>query len=142
MSPHPARSAVLAELMRLLRSLPGATTVKVTTSLGSRHLFEIPPLADPDAGPEGALTATVATPAPARPARPFVPNPFQHRILEALDGRALRTDALGDAVDDRRRLFRPGGLKELQAEGLVNHHDRLGYYRPGAPPATFAGDPL
>ena len=65
---------------------------------------------------------------------PFVPTPFQKGILEALDGKALRTDALGAAVGDRRRLFKDGGLKELRDRGLVLRHARLGFYRPDAPP--------
>lgn len=70
---------------------------------------------------------------------PFVPTAFQKGILHALQGRALRSDSLGEAVRDRRRLFRhPGGLEELRAQGLVSHHPRLGYYRPDAPPPELA----
>jgi hypothetical protein len=66
---------------------------------------------------------------------PFIPGPFQQGILDALDGRAMRTDALARAVDcDRRRLFKPGGLPELRDHGLADHHHRPGYYRPDAPP--------
>lgn len=65
----------------------------------------------------------------------FIPNAFQEAILEALEGKALRTDALGAAAGDRSRLFRnPGGLKELQEQGLVKHNRRAGFYRPDAPP--------
>lgn len=60
--------------------------------------------------------------------------PFQRGILQALQGRALRTDALAAEVGDRSRLFRPGGLAELRDRGLVDHHPRLGYYRPDALP--------
>lgn len=68
----------------------------------------------------------------------FVPNPFQRGILEALKGKALRTEPLGDAVKDRRRLFKhPGGLKELREQGLVDHHNRIGYFRPDAPPPAL-----
>lgn len=66
--------------------------------------------------------------------RPFVPSPFQKAILEALEGKALRTDALGAAVGDRGRLYKTNGLKELLERGIVEHHKRLGYYRPDAPP--------
>jgi hypothetical protein len=65
---------------------------------------------------------------------PFVPNVFQESVLEALEGKALRTDALGAAVGDRGRLYKPGGLKELREAGMVKHHPRLGFYRPDAPP--------
>jgi len=69
----------------------------------------------------------------------FVPTAFQLAILDALDGRALRTDALGAEVGDRGRLFRrPGGLPELREQGLVDNHPRLGYYRPDAPPPPLA----
>lgn len=67
--------------------------------------------------------------------KPFVPTAFQADILDALDGKALRADALGHKVGDRSRLYRrPGGLHELREEGLVCLHKRLGYYRPDAPP--------
>ncbi len=36
----------------------------------------------------------------AAPAQTFVPTPFQQAILDALEGKALRTDALGAAVGD------------------------------------------
>ncbi len=62
-------------------------------------------------------------------------TPLQDRILDALAGRILTTDALATAADcDRRTLFRPGGLKELVAEGLVTNKPRAGYFRPDAPP--------
>jgi hypothetical protein len=79
---------------------------------------------------------TVAT-ACAREAEssPFVPTAFQQDILDALEGKALRTDALAARVGDRSRLFRhPGGLKELQEQGRVAHHKRLGYYSVESPP--------
>ncbi len=82
-----------------------------------------------------------ATIAAARTTEPFVPSPLQNAILEALDGKALRTDALAAAADcERRRLFRAGGLKELQDQGLVRNHPRLGYYRPDSPPDEIPDD--
>jgi hypothetical protein len=69
----------------------------------------------------------------------FVPTPFQNAILDALEGKALRTDALGAAAGDRGRLFRhPGGLRELREQGLVSHHERRGFFRPDAPPEELA----
>jgi hypothetical protein len=65
---------------------------------------------------------------------PFVLTPFQEAILEALEGVALRTRALGAAVGDVSRLYKPGGLQELRAHGLVDHHHRLGFFRPDTPP--------
>ena len=46
---------------------------------------------------------------------PFVPTPFQKGILDALDGKAMRSRPLGAAVGDTARLYRPGGLPELQS---------------------------
>lgn len=69
----------------------------------------------------------------------FVPSAFQKGILKALAGVALRTDALCAAVkSDHPRLFRKGGIKELQAHGLVDHHESIGYYRPDEPPPDLA----
>jgi hypothetical protein len=70
------------------------------------------------------------------PAEGFVPTPFQQEILDALEGRALRTEGLASAVGcDRRSLFRkPGGISELQEHGYVKTHKRMGYYRPDSPP--------
>jgi hypothetical protein len=70
---------------------------------------------------------------------PFVPTPFQSDILAALEGKALRTDALANKVGDRSRLYRrPGGIHELRDNGLVAHHPRLGYFRPDCPPAELS----
>ena len=69
----------------------------------------------------------------------FVPNAYQIAIMEALEGKALRTTALASATGgDQRRLFKPGGLKELQDQGLVEHHARLGYYCPDSPPPEIS----
>jgi hypothetical protein len=69
----------------------------------------------------------------------FSPGEFQVAILTALEGKALRTDALAAATkEDRTKLFRKGGLKELQEAGLVKHHESYGYYRPDAPPAALS----
>lgn len=66
----------------------------------------------------------------------FIPSATQEMILEALDGKAFRTDALAREVGcSRSLLFRkPGGMAELLTEGLVEKHDKLGYYRPDSPP--------
>jgi hypothetical protein len=73
------------------------------------------------------------------PASAFTPTPFQEAILEALDGKAMRTQQLGAAVGDKSRLYKPGGLKELRDHGLVDHNDRLGHFRPDAPPPELEG---
>lgn len=74
----------------------------------------------------------------------FVPLPAHKAILGALDGRALRTDALAaEAKLERRSLFDRkrknktticGYLSELKDRKLVLKHTRLGYYRPDRPP--------
>jgi hypothetical protein len=43
----------------------------------------------------------------------WVPTAFQQAILDALDGRALKIPALGAAVGDKSRLYKPNGLREL-----------------------------
>jgi hypothetical protein len=81
----------------------------------------------------------VAAQQPAEPG--FVPTPFQRGILDALNGKALRTDPLGKKVGNRRKLFNdPGGLPELQEEGLVGHHPRIGFYSTANPPPELAGE--
>jgi hypothetical protein len=76
-------------------------------------------------------------PTPPKPLPPpFKPNEMQGCILEALDGKALRTDALAKAAGyERRTLYRkPGGLAQLQEQGLVVSNPDWGYYRPDRPP--------
>jgi hypothetical protein len=70
------------------------------------------------------------------PTSRFVPNRFQSDILKALKYRALTKADLAAEVcgGEGTRLYRPGGIKELRAEGLVDHKPRLGYFRPDAPP--------
>jgi hypothetical protein len=118
----------LAELLHLLAPLAEAAArcgirLRVTLDApggGNLVTVAVPPEPDGQGGPDDV---------------PFIPSPFQQGILDALDGKALRTDALGAAVGDQRRLFRPrGGLQELREHGLVDHHERLGFFRPDAPP--------
>lgn len=67
--------------------------------------------------------------------QPFVPSPLQVAILKALDGRALKKEALaGECRIDPARLYRPGGIKELTELGMVRNKRGVGYYRPNAPP--------
>lgn len=115
-----SRAEQVRALLACLDSQTAAVEV-VVRGAGQRHLFEIPPPA--------ALPAVA----------PFAPTDFQTRILDALDGRALRTDALAGEVGDRRALFRhPGGLRELKEQGLVESHPRRGYFRPDAPPPELS----
>jgi hypothetical protein len=69
----------------------------------------------------------------------FVPTEFQAEIMEALAGRALRSDGLAKAVGvEKSRLYHdPGGVPELIEEGWVRHHKRVGYYSAQAPPAAL-----
>lgn len=73
---------------------------------------------------------------PPPPLTTFVPTDFQQALLDHLKGKALRTDALANRLDcSSSRLFKhPGGIPELVEEGLVEHHKRLGYFRPDEPP--------
>lgn len=68
--------------------------------------------------------------------REFLAPDLQKAILKALDGRALKVE---DIADDCRvehpRLYKPNGIRELEAAGLVKKASHgLGYYRPDAPP--------
>lgn len=73
-----------------------------------------------------------------RPEDVFVPSHMQRGILDALNGKALRTDALASKVGSRSRIFRRDGIHELRHAGLVSHHKRIGYFRPDAPPPELA----
>jgi hypothetical protein len=119
----------LASVLCVVRRLCEGLWARVPTHLGLRWSRDEPvtwlPLAGTRSGPAEAKV---------REEQPFVPSIFQESILEALEGKGLRTDALGAAVGDRSRLYKPGGLKELQAQGWVSHHPRVGYYRKDAPP--------
>ena len=60
----------------------------------------------------------------------FIPLPLQDAILKALDGQALKKQALADKVckGEGTVLYRSGGLKELRDRGLV--YQRLECFRP------------
>jgi hypothetical protein len=75
------------------------------------------------------------------PEAPFVLSEAQGFILEALDGKALKTGPLCKAPGlSHADVFRdPGGIQELQRHGLVSRHPRAGYFRPEAPPEGFGG---
>lgn len=72
---------------------------------------------------------------------PFVLSEAQGFILDALDGKALKTGPLCKAPGlSHADVFRdPGGIQELQRHGLVSRHPRAGYFRPEAPPEGFGG---
>ncbi len=113
--------------------------------LAARVLIQLHETAEPISLPvppprPAAVSAAGAT--PKGPQDVWIPTDYQAAILEALEFRALHTDALVAAVGgDRRRLFRrPGGIHELRDHGLVALHRQLGYYRPDAPPAELAAE--
>jgi hypothetical protein len=88
--------------------------------------------------PPGLSALTAAPPADESPERL---TDLQERILDALAGKALRTDALAHKADcDRGQMFRKGGLKELRECGLVAHHKDHGFYRPDDPPPDGPGE--
>lgn len=84
---------------------------------------------------EAAILGGKPTKAPATTEEVFVPSPVQEAILEALEGKALRQSELEKATGyDRRQLHRKSGREELIDLDKVQHHSRLGYYRPDQPP--------
>ncbi len=108
--------------------LPGTLTVEVTLRLADGRQIPMPFVFPPVPAPQ---------PSPGRPSREeedWGPTSFQLEILDALEGKALKTDALGAAVGDRGRLYKAHGLQELRDRGLVKHRAGLGYYRPDALP--------
>lgn len=70
---------------------------------------------------------------------PVILTAHQQEIMDALEWRAYRTDALAAAVGcDRRRLFRPTSLAGLQNAGIVAWNPQAGFYRPGITPLPWA----
>lgn len=95
--------------------------------------------ASPSAGDiKAMLAAAVAQIVEANPKTesPDVWTPLQISILKALDGQALKKQALANAVcgGEGSRLYKTGGIKELRAAGRVELKHGLGFYRPDAPP--------
>ena len=73
---------------------------------------------------------------------PYLPTTQQAAILKALNGKTLKTDALGTAIGDRRSLFaRKGGrdhLFELRARNFVAWHPTHGFYSTERPPSFLS----
>jgi len=90
------------------------------------------------------LSSAPSDPLPDNDTEPFVLLPQHRSILDALNGKALRSECLAHTANlDKRSLFnrkrktgkiKLGLIPELTKHGLIRHHDRLGYYRPDAPP--------
>lgn len=129
--PAPSLPEMLATVKAFVQaSLPGEEADEVVVLLRSGKRLRVP------------FSAGIVAAAPcAEPgASAFNPSEFQADLLAALEGCALRTDALAAKADcDRRRLFRPGGLKDLQAAGWVAHDPAAGYFRPDVPPEGLRG---
>jgi hypothetical protein len=131
---EPATTAALIHAARsLVLDLYGAaeqlTRITIRTESGIRIWVDVPQRRPKAPSPEPEASTQNL------PLGRFVPTPFQKGLLHALEGLALRTDALAAKVGSRRKLFtHPGGLRELQEQALIAHHKRLGYYRPDAPP--------
>jgi len=78
---------------------------------------------------------------PQQEKQPLVLTPLQKEILKALDGRALKKEALAEWLRiEARRLYKAGGLRELREYGLVAHKWTVGFYRPDRPPKHFLPD--
>jgi hypothetical protein len=123
----------------VLREVPGDCPIHVRILLQSgRHISHPIACLPPPAARDGLSRVEDQE---TEQSVPWVPTAFQAAILDALEGRALRADALGAEVGDRSRLYRhPGGIRELRDRGLVMHHPRRGYYRPDAPPEEMRGE--
>ncbi len=66
---------------------------------------------------------------------PFEPSTFQMGILNALSSKGLKLDELVKVVKGRPKSYRePGGIKELQRHGSVEHDKWRSSARPDRPP--------
>jgi hypothetical protein len=142
-APHSPLSLVLRDLARVVReSFPGSgpiDDVKIAFRNGKK--LQLPVFDGGGTGADAELTE--AGDSPVGLAAAFVPNALQCDVLTALDGKALRTDALVVRIGcERSQLFKkPGGIQELREQGLVDNHPRVGYFRPDAPPAELVEQP-
>ncbi len=69
----------------------------------------------------------------------FVPNAVQSKILELLEGKAMKSTEIAKKIhsDTARVCRKKGGMGELQEQGLVRWSTTIGYFRPDAPPEGF-----
>lgn len=102
-----------------------------------------PPVVPPpevDGEPEPAPRET--TPRVEQPGEDssFEPNDTQLKILQALEFQALKPTPLGEAIGERRDLYRKSArsgltnIEELRRHGLVKISKEHGFYRPDMPP--------
>jgi hypothetical protein len=69
----------------------------------------------------------------------FIPSHLQQEILEVLHERVFKLDSLAQNLKKDRSSLHRHGLKELLERGLVKNNRRVGgYYRPDAPPSSYA----
>jgi hypothetical protein len=122
-----------AQFWRMASELPGYLK-ELRTSVVVRFVAQTgEELAERRIGRKASSGQPVAK--PDGKAEVFVPTPLQESILSALDGTALQTKALAKACNcDEPRLFKKGGIKELQDLRIVLHKDGIGYFRPDRPP--------
>jgi hypothetical protein len=109
------------------------TPILQATALVAHHLLEnASKSATSETKPERATLPKTKD----KTASPFIPTPFQKAILECLQNKGMRTDAIANKLGDRRKFFRE--KKELEEQGLLSHHKRVGFYSPVAPPPELA----
>jgi hypothetical protein len=77
--------------------------------------------------PISDIEATVSDPTPVNGPPVFVPTRLQKAILSALDGKALRKEALAEACELKGapQLYQDGGINELRNLGMVYRHRRF-----------------
>jgi len=117
---------------------------EVHTSCGSGALFEAVfqvierQLEAAPPNPE-TVTQPRAKAVRSRPPHGFMPSPLQTAAQTALEGRAMKKQALANAVcaGEGTRLYRRNGIQELIERRLVQHKHGVGYYRPDSPPDGY-----
>lgn len=137
--PSPPSSPDFGELQALVRSwleryYPAWRSATVRADVGEPESLAMPI-------PREWASRNERSPVQTTSEHPFIPTQLQVNILEALDGKAMRTDTLARACEvERTRFYKPGGLKDLQELGKVAWHERIGYYRPDSPPEEVAAE--
>jgi hypothetical protein len=104
-----------------------------------KELWRIDPLLLLECRAMLAVSKAGKTETIAGPCETITLAPLQQRIIATLNHKALKKQPLADVVcaGEGTRLYKPGGIKELVAVGLVAHANGVGYYRPDAPPQNL-----